>query len=688
MSQSIHLRFNRQQLQFFISRMTSYNPQPLLWLLVAVAALSATGTQAIARPTPASEEAPTLADLSLEELMRVEIVSANRRSQSISDVPAAVYVITREDILRTGVRSLPEALRLAPGVDVAQLSPARWAVGVRGEAGRFANKLQVLIDGRSVYSPMYSGVIWEAERVPMEDIERIEVIRGPAGAVWGNNAVNGVINIITRPPEHTQGNLLSGTLSSDGNNQLLLRHGRATGADSWLRLYAQGDQHDDFKNAQGNPANNQGNTQTAGVRWDQSQRNGSQVSIQGNLTRSNNHGQLPIPDLTTPSYLSSVDSVQTVERANLMGSLDHKLSVNSELHVQTSVQTQHTVQADFLDYSSNTIDVDARHRWHPQDSAHDITWGLGFNWYEDSIESVPLVTFNPSKRTLLNTRLFAQHEYALLPNKVLMTYGARVDHDPYSGAQFAPNARLLWKISDSSSSWMAASRAVRAPSRLEADAGVNITIAGTPWRGVINPGARIIEKVTAFETGWRSQVRQNLSLDVAAFVHRYDPLLGLDQDFLNNPDAQVGSNTLRVSNSTKATTRGIELAADWRITNAWRQQLVFSRLDTHFAKPLIVTPFGGSPRNLLSLRESFDLNAHWMLDLWLRYTSARKDPLVPSLNQPANTALDINVRWAVRPDTTISAGAHNLGKRSRQEINPGLSSQIPRAAFAKVEASF
>lgn len=672
--------------------MTPYNAQPLLWLLCTMAALGASGTKAHAYPTQSNEEAPTLADLSLEELMRVEIVSANRRSQSISDVPAAVHVITRDDILRSGVRSLPEALRMAPGVDVAQISPARWAVGVRGDAGRFANKLQVLIDGRSVYSPLYSGVIWEAERVPMEDIERIEVIRGPAGAVWGNNAVNGVINIITRPPEHTQGNLLSSTVSSDGNNQLLLRHGRSTGADSWLRLYAQADKHDNFKNAQGHPTINKGNTQTAGGRWDQTQANGSKVSVQGNLTRSVNNGQLPAPDLALLGTLSSINSVQTIERANLLGSLDHKLSLNSDVQVQASLQSQRTTQTQFLENSSNAVDVDVRHRWHPQGSSHDITWGAGFNWYKDSIESVPVVTFDPNKRSLLNTRLFAQHEYSLLPNKLLMTYGARVDHDPYSGAQFAPNARLLWKISDRSSSWLAASRAVRAPSRLEADAGINIFSS----RGMINPGARIIEKVTALETGWRSQVRQNLSLDVAAFVHRYDPLLGLDQYFYENPDAvisstEVNGNTLttyRIGRATKATTRGFELAADWRITNAWRQQLSYARMDTRFEQPLILTPFGGSPRDLISWRQSIDLNARWMLDLWLRYTSARKDALLPSVDLPARTALDINVRWAVQPDMTISAGAHNLGPQSRQEINPGLSAQIPRAAFAKVEASF
>lgn len=676
--------------------MTPDTPQSWSLTFIATAALLATCSQVGVAHAQSKAEAEALADLSLEELMRVEIVSASRRTQALGDVPDAVHVITRDDILRSGVRSLPEALRMAPGVDVAQLSPSGWAVGVRGEAGRFSNKLQVLVDGRSVFSPLYSGVLWEAERVPLEDIERIEVIRGPAGAVWGTNAVNGVINIITRDAARTQGDLAVASAGSDGSHRVLLQHGTALGRDSWLRLYGQADRQADSIDTRGNRAHNSAHAETAGLRWDQTQGNGSRLSVQGQVLKSVKHGELPLPDFTS---LAPAPTVQSIEKATLMGSLDTPLSDASELHVQASLQNQRSEQQGYVTHRFTSADLDVQHRWHPSDSRHDVIWGAGMTWYQDSTESIPLVTLEPANRTLVSGRVFAQDEYALLPNQLLLTYGARVDHDPYSGAQAAPNARLLWKMNEQSSTWIAASRAVRAPARGEADGGVNLSSngGGTPVtaRGVFNPSARIVEKVTALETGWRSQVRQNLSVDVAAFVQRYDPLLGVAIDFLDNPtvisDTTVNGRrqiTIALTSAARATTSGIELSTDWRIARFWRQQLSYSYTETRFATPSIVTTLGGNPRTLVSLRESFDLGSQWMLDVWLRYTSARKDPLVPALDVPSRTALDVNLRWAVTPAMTLSVGGHNLGRQYTQEINPQISFQVKRAAFAKVEASF
>lgn len=675
--------------------MTPDTPKPWYLTLIATAALLAVYPSL--SMAQAKGEADALANLSLEELMRVEIVSASRRTQALADVPDAVHVITRDDILRSGVRSLPEALRMAPGVDVAQMSPSGWAVGVRGEAGRFSNKLQVLIDGRSVFSPLYSGVLWEAERVPLEDIERIEVIRGPAGAIWGTNAVNGVINIITREARHTQGSLAVASVGSDGSDRLLLRHGTTLGEDGWLKFYGQADRQAASIDSSGARENNEAHAETIGLRFDQTQKNGSRLSVQGQALRSTKNGELPLPDYTN---LALAPTVQSTDKATLTASLDTPLSAASELHVQATLQSQRNEQRGYATHRSESADVDVQHRWHPEGSRHDVLWGLGLTWYHDKIDSIPLVTFEPAAQTLVHGRVFAQDEYALLPDQLLLTYGARVDHDPYSGAQASPNARLLWKMNERSSSWIAASRAVRAPARGEADGGINIDIAppgGTPFtaRGVFNPGARIVEKVTALEAGWRSQVRQNLSVDVAAFVQRYNPLLGFSLDFPNGltivSDTTVNGRqviTAALTSSTRATTRGIELAADWRIAKFWRQQLAYSYMETRFDTPAIITTLGGTPRSLISLRESFDLNSRWMLDIWLRYTSARMDSLVPFLDVPSRTALDINLRWAMTPEVTLSLGGHNLGRHYTQEINPRISSSVERAAYAKVEASF
>lgn len=675
--------------------MTPDAPKPrYLTLLVTAALLNVYPAWGVAHAQVKSE-ADALANLSLEELMRVEIVSASRRTQALADVPDAVHVITRDDILRSGVRSLPEALRMAPGVDVAQMSPSGWAVGVRGEAGRFSNKLQVLIDGRSVFSPLYSGVLWEAERVPLEDIERIEVIRGPAGAIWGTNAVNGVINIITRDAKNTQGSLAVASVGSDGSDRLLLRHGTALGQDGWLRFYGQADRQADSVDSAGARENNSAHAETIGLRYDQGLRNGSRLSVQGQALRSIKNGELPLPDFTN----LAAPTVQSTEKAIVSASLDTPLSAASELHVQTTLQSQRNEQSGYAVQHSQSADLDVQHRWHPEDSRHDVLWGLGVTWYHDRIDSLPLITVEPAAQTLVHGRVFAQDEYALLPDQLLLTYGARVDHDPYSGAQASPNARLLWKMSERSSSWIAASRAVRAPSRGEADGGVNIELPGTGTpltvRLGFNPGARIVEKVTALEAGWRSQLRQNLSVDMAAFVQRYNPLLGVSPNFPNDltivSDTTVNGRqvvTAALTSATRATTRGIELSADWRIAKFWRQQLAYSYMETRFATPALITTLGGTPRSLISLRESFDLSNRWMLDVWLRYTSSRKDPMVPWLDVPSRTALDLNLRWVMTPELTLSVGGHNLGRQRTQEINPRISSPVERAGYAKVEASF
>lgn len=674
----------------------SKNPQPLTCCALAVLlVMGAVGRPALAE---VASEAAALTELPMEELMRVEITSASRRSQRLSDVPDAVHVITHEDIMRLGVRSLPEVLRLAPGVDVAQMSPSGWAVGVRGETGRFSNKLLVLIDGRSVFSPLYAGVLWEAERVPLEDIERIEIIRGPAGAIWGANAVNGVINIITREAGSVGGksSMAVASVSSDGADRLSLRHDMTLSATSRMRIDAQVDRQGAFEDAAGRDLNNSSRAATIGVRWDQSQNDGTKLSVQGRVLSSQKNGDVPLPSFNIYGPLSTV---QEVNKAVLTASLEKPLTSESEVRVQTTLQSQSIRQLGYFDYDASSLDLDVQHRWRPLNAGHDVMFGMGVTWYNDQIDSLPEVTFVPGKRSLVNTRLFVQDEYTLIADKLVLTYGARLDHDDYSGSQVSPDARLLWKIDPKSSSWVAVSRAVRAPGRLEADAGVNFntTVGGqsVPARLIVNPNTRIVEKVNALEAGWRSQVLQNLSIDVAGFIQNYDPLLGVPLDLLSAPplvsDVTVNGQrliTYAASKPTEATSRGVEVGVDWRINKAWRQQFAYSHMATHFSSPMLLTTMGGAPRHLASLRESFDINSALTLDFWLRYTSARRDPLLPQLDVPALTALDVNLRWLVVRDMTISAGAHNLGRRQAEQLNPRVSSPIPRSVFAKIETAF
>lgn len=659
-----------------------------------------------------AETAPdaALADLPLEELMGVEIVSAGRKSQALGEVAAAVFVITQDDILRSGARTLPEALRLAPGVDVAQLQSGRWAVGVRGGARRFANNLQVLIDGRSVYSPLFSGVLWEAERVPVDNIERIEIIRGPAGAVWGANAVNGVINIITKDADRTPGTQASVTVGSDRQAAVTVRHGLALTMDSHLRLWAEADGGGQLQTTTGNDANDSYRTTSAGARLDRGLEGGAQLSVQGQLLRSRVNDRWQAFDADTPGYSRNATTRQNLDRAMVMGHLRKPLEDGSELRLTASLLMERGDQRDYVTYRDHAFDFDAQHRWQPAKD-HDLTWGAGFNWYRDKLGNSDLLAFNPDSRSMLNWRLYAQDEWALQPQKWLLTYGLRVDRDPYAGAQVQPNARLLWKIDPKQSAWIAASRAVRATSRAEEDATIDagvyapaVTGAPFPTRVRLTPPgddkSTVVEKVTALETGWRGQVTHTLSLDTTVFVHRYSPLIESAQPTaVTSLDVVMGpwgpyllANMNRLRGS--ATTRGFELAADWRVQPGWRLQASYAFLDVDStgAADIAYEGLSASPRNLLSLRSAWDLSSTVTLDAWLRYTGRRDYVIAQFGDVGSRTTLDMNVRWRARPGVVLSAAGHNLGPKRRQEIAQdygfSASTQAERALVLKAELSY
>lgn len=669
---------------------------PLAWAVAAALVPAAAGA--------AGGSVRALADLSLEDLMNVEVVSANRKAQSLQHTAAAVHVITHDDILRSGVRTLPEALRLAPGVDVAQLSSSRWAVGVRGDAGRFSNKLQVLVDGRSVYSAHYSGVFWEAEHLPLEDIDRIEVIRGPAGAVWGANAVNGVINIITRQALRTDGTASSVSVGSDGLRTVNLRHSRGAGADGAMRLYAQQVSTQGFEpseaqvRAAGPGIQDDSRHTVAGARYDRIEADGQRLSVHGNLSRSTVHDTWRLPDLTAaPAYMASLPMTQTIRTSTLGATLDRPLDARSSVHAQISAQDTRADQTGFGVYDSHQVDLDARHRWQGRD--HDFTWGAGFRWYRDHTEGSPYLSFDPDRRSLHAWRVFAQDEWALSP-EWLATAGLRVDHNPYTGSEPQPNARLLWKIDAQSAAWAAASRAVRVPSRGERDATVNAHAQALPDGRpllVLNgkDSGSVVETVNAIEFGWRRQLRHDLAVDVAAFDQRYDPLSVLIEQPTIDMNTIASPVVVASLNNRGATvrTRGLELASDWRVAPQWRSRLHVGYLDVTTAPaPGESAALFRSPQWIAMLRESWDVSPTLTVDAALRHTSARPDPSGLGQGSPSRTALDVNLRWQASPALTVAATGHNLGPKRQQEIASDLGFSVPtqaeRAVVLKAELKF
>jgi len=630
-----------------------------------------------------------LAELSLEDLMRVEVVSASRGADRLGDVAAPVFVITRDDILRTGVRSLPEALRLAPGVDVARLSGARWAVGVRGDAGRFSNKLQVLVDGRSIYSPLFSGVMWETQRVPLADIERIEIIRGPAGAVWGANAVNGVINIITRRAQDSLGQQVDVEVGSEG--AAVLHGSRSIGsaaAGAW-RLYAQVDGTGRSAEPDGGNANDASLVSTAGLRFDRDVDAHTQLTAQAQVMHSRVNDTRLRPVVTSP-YLLQSPTTQTIDRVHAHGMLTHRLQAHSTLTLTGLIAAESGEERGSQSIDSQSADIEASHTFQPLDSAHQITWGAGARYYQDHNETQGIGKFDPARRRMTDWRLFAQDRWVGFDDRLLIVGGLRVDHTYFAGTRNQPSLAAAWKQTPDMTLWSSLSRAIRVPSRGEEDADVAVAVvppgvAGNPLPILLRSGAdqpTIVESVQAFQTGLRTRLSEQLAFDATWFRQRYDPL-GFRSSTPIDPQL-VMAQTPYIDGALgrepgRAAVTGVELSSDWRPLPSLRQQLSYTWLRTEV--PDSQAARGGSleqsPRHLLTLRLSYDVSPLLSVDAWARYTSERgRDPTSASYI-PARKVLDLSARWSVARNMVLSARAYNLGGPRRVEIQPDIGYSKP-----------
>ncbi|MFM2052272.1 MAG: hypothetical protein RL456_309 [Pseudomonadota bacterium] len=630
-----------------------------------------------------------LADLSLEDLMRVEVVSANRGTDTLADVAAPVFVITRDDILRTGVRTVPEALRLAPGVDVARLSGARWAVGVRGDAGRFSNKLQVLVDGRSIYSPLFSGVIWEAQRVVLSEVERIEVIRGPAGATWGANAVNGVINIITRRAQDSLGEHLAAEAGSEGWAQVSGTVARRLegDADGAWRLDAQLDTTRDSTRADGQSAHDHSRVLSLDWRMDRRLDGHTRLIAQAQALRSQVDDTRLQPSVLPP-YQIEVPTTQGMDHVHGHVRLMHRLDDRSDLTFSASAVVEEGQEAGFQRILNRMMDLEAEHAWRPRDSAQHVTWGLGTRLYADRNVTLGYGRFTPAERSMTDWHVFLQDRWTGFDERLSVVAGLRIDHTLFAGTRRQPSLAAAWKASADTTWWTSMSRAIRVPSRGEEDA--DLAVAALP-PGVAGPlpvllynGSRsptVVESVRALQAGVRSRWSEQLAFDLAIFRQRYDPLTFTAAAPVNPTMAMAPVPHLQADLSRvpgRAAVSGLEAALDWRPLPAWRQQVVWSRLATRLdpASPGDGSGLLASPRHRVSLRTSYDVSPHLSVDAWLRHTSAREHAL-PARRVAARTVLDLGGRWAVSRSVVVALRATDLGVGRRVEIHPDMGYSVP-----------
>lgn len=644
-----------------------------------------------------AQVAADLTDLSLEDLMNVEVTSVSKKVQSIVQAPAAVFVITQSDIRRSGVTSIPEALRMAPGLEVAKLDANKWAISARGFNNRFANKLLVLIDGRTVYSPLFSGVYWEQQFTPLEDIDRIEVIRGPGATLWGANAVNGVINIITKRTALTQG----GVLTLGGGNEErrfgTFRHGGDLGKRGHYRVYLAGFDRDGGVDANHRDTIDEWGLVQGGFRADTTLASGDSLTVQGDVYRGYAAQTITKLGWTIPDHFHP-DGWNLLARWNRVNSRDTTLQCYYDRMTRPDEAVTGILE--------HTFDLDFQQRFRP-DPQQEIVWGLGFRYYHSSEPASAAADFisglRPPKRTTRLWSGFVQDEFSAADGKTRWIVGTKFEHNDFTGFEYQPSIRVLHAPDERHSLWGALSRAVRTPSVVEDDllAAVSIDRTTNPPTIYALKGDRDFqsEKLLACEAGYRVRAADNLSLDLAAFYNDYNDLRSIE---LHPELAAVSTEFIPLAvpalvvpftpgNRISGTSYGLELAADWHASRRCRVQAAYTYLRTNLTlDPGVTDPFslleeGSSPENQLSLRVAWDCSDRINADLWLRYTDGL--PSYAALGVGNCWNMDVRLTWKPHRNMEVAVVGQNLLHRDYYQFGPDILStqatQVQRGVYLK-----
>ncbi len=636
----------------------------------------------------ADETAPDIEDLSINELMQMEVSSASRKSQTLSDTAAAAFIISQDDIRRSGATSIPEALRMAPGIDVAQINANAWAITARGFNGRYANKLLVLMDGRTVYTPLFSGVFWDLQDTLMEDIERIEVIRGPGAVMWGANAVNGVINIITKKAKDTQGNLF---VAGGGNQERGFagyRHGGRFGDDGNYRVYAKTFEREKYVNDSGQRLHDDWRSVQGGFRIDDRISSDHRYTVQGDVYRKT-IGHTVTPQTVLPPFNSPFNFDDHADGANLLARWEANLDDGSEFMLQ-GYYDRVDFSAAALSDSQDMLDIDFQHRLHPAPD-HDLMWGGGCRFIHSTTVNTSAIAFTPNSLGYHNGSVFVQDDITLIDDTLRLTLGTKLEESHFGNTQVQPNARLLWTPDHVHSVWASVSRAARTPARGEAQANVGLGGVG-PIQIMAAPNPNLkAEKIFSAEIGYRTQWTKTFSTDITAFSNHYTDLILFRQGAF---DLQTFTQPLVWSNAAQeVTTRGIELSSEWQALDWMRFTGNYSHLKIEKPyDPLNPDTAGLSPRHRGSLRWQMDLPHNVKLDFTLRHVGklAAVDHGVP-----AYTTFDARLAYEPYRGIELSFVAQNLFAPQHLEYRDsparslmGGATEVPRSIYGKLDWRF
>jgi len=658
------------------------------------------------KPQQGTGSGVDLTAMNIEDLMNVKVTSVSKKEQKLSRTAAAIFVITPEDIRRSGATSIPDVLRMVPGMDVAQINGSTWAISARGFNQQFSNKLLVMIDGRVVYTSLFAGVFWDnILDFPLEDIARIEVIRGPGGTIWGANAVDGVINIFTKNTSETRGGLVVAEGGNIDQESGMVQYGGELKAGTDYRLYTKYFNRTNLLDLNGQIGQDGWHQLRGGFRMDSTLSPKDSLMVEGDIT-TGREGELGfvLPSITSPGYLAESEQIN-ISNGSLESVWNHVYSPRSDTSLQVSFDRDKRRDPQNPE-TRDTLDFDFQHHI-ALGGRQDVVWGLGYRYTTDLILGSLTVFENPASSAHQIFDGFFQDEIALVPNRLYLTGGMKLEHNDYTGFEVMPSVRLAWAPSAHHTLWLAISRAVRAPSRYDTNLVLNIGNVGTSGsvdllRLYGNPQFQD-ERLLAYEMGYRTALGNHVSIDLAAYFDDYDNLQTTEPAASFSEPTPLPAHVvspLIYENLMNGEVHGLEVAANVKVTDRWTFSpgYAFERIYMHTDPTSADTqtaPFveGAAPHHSAQLRSRFDLPKNVALDA-AAYAVGRltnQGPF-PTVTIPAYTRLDVGLTWKPWEQTSFSLVGQNLLQDHHlefEDVNGALqASQIRRSGYAKVTWRF
>jgi iron complex outermembrane receptor protein len=662
------------------------------WLTVVVA-LSFAG-RAAGGESATSQPAGDLTSMSLEDLMKIEVTTVSKRKQSIGDAPAAITVIGQDDIQRSGMTTIPDLLRLVPGMDVARYNASTWAVGSRGFNDIHTNKLLVLVDGRTVFGSTFGGVSWGTEDYMLQDLERIEVVRGPGATLWGSTAVNGVVNIVSKSSKDTQGWLVTG-LGGNQQQEGAIRFGGKIDEETSFRVYTKYRNFGDEQTPAGRSAEDGWQSVQGGFRIDRESGN-DKLTLQGDVYSQ----QLSLSEtapLLMPPYQSFINKTFDADGGNVLGRWTHTISSTSDLSVQMYYDRSDHYET-YVPIQQNEFNLEFQHRFELT-QRQELIWGLQYRAIRDRVEAHRGYVMSPSAKALQFTSGFVQDDVTIIPEHLHFIAGTKLEYDPYVNFQVQPGARLLFTPDKKNTVWASVSRALTTPARYEEDLKTVFsafpTPAGLATAGTIGTHGLSPEELMAYEVGYRFSPIKRLSVDLSLFYDDYDHLTGtqsLTPTFVSTPSPHLFI-PVGWTNNLEAQSYGGELAATWNVTDKWRLTGSYSFLSMHVS---VNGPDNGgrggfdrgaSPEHQAQLRSYYNLTRNLQLNTAIFYVSPLSEGHIP-----AQLRVDANIDWQIRDNLDLMVGVQNLIDNHHPEF-PGTHSyfvptELPRTFFAELTYRF